>query len=197
VHERIDPARGVIGGEDRVIIQGYRLPPGAGHVLIRPPAPTVISTGLRESLMRQRSVPSSCVAAPSPCRGRLKINSSTLSRASSTSVSPLLNKDETGRVVIAGGPWKGEPWSEAGMVHPQLGRIGFVRCAILDLNAQIEVKRMMPIWVPGRPRRAERRRRHRSATVRAEQSQVTPEVDPRRVPQRSENSAGVAGGGGT
>jgi len=39
------------------------------------------------------------------------------------------------------------------MVHPQLGRIGFVRCAILDLNAQIEVKRMMPIWVPGRPRR--------------------------------------------
>jgi hypothetical protein len=42
VHERIDLARGVIAGEDRVIIQGHRLPLGAGHVLIWPPAPTVI-----------------------------------------------------------------------------------------------------------------------------------------------------------
>jgi hypothetical protein len=42
VHERIDLARGVIAGEDRVIIEGYRLPPGAGHVLIWPLAPTVI-----------------------------------------------------------------------------------------------------------------------------------------------------------
>jgi hypothetical protein len=39
------------------------------------------------------------------------------------------------------------------MVHPQLGRIGYVRCAILDANAQIEIKRIMPIWVLGRPRR--------------------------------------------
>jgi hypothetical protein len=65
----------------------------------------------------------------------------------------LLDKDEAGRVVIAGGPWKGEPCPEAGMVHPQLGQIESVRCVILDPNAQIEIKRMMPIWVPGRPRR--------------------------------------------
>jgi hypothetical protein len=48
----------------------------------------------------------------------------------------LLDKDEAGRVVIAGGPWKGEPWPEAGMVHPQLGRIGSIRCAILDPDAR-------------------------------------------------------------
>jgi len=102
--------------------------------------------------MRQRSLPSSCVAATSHCRGRLKINSSTLSRGELDVSFALLDKDEAGRVVIAGGPWKGEPWPEAGMVHPQLGRIGSIRCAILDPDAQIEIRRMMPIWVLGRRR---------------------------------------------
>jgi hypothetical protein len=36
----------------------------------------------------------------------------------------LLDKDEADRVVIAGGPWKGEPWPESGMVYLQPGRIG-------------------------------------------------------------------------
>ena len=66
----------------------------------------------------------------------------------------LLDKDEAGRVFIAGGPWKGEPWPEASMVHPQLGRIGSVWCAILDPNAQIEidpVETIPPSFCIGRP----------------------------------------------
>lgn len=49
----------------------------------------------------------------------------------------------TGRVTVAGGPWAGSPWPD-GMLEPVvLGR----------LAAQIEIKRMMPVWVPGHPRR--------------------------------------------
>jgi hypothetical protein len=121
---------------------GHGLLPRRDHPAMK------ISTGLRGSLKRQRSLPSSCVAATSHCR--LKINSSTFVKGELDVSFALLDKDEAG-VVIAGGPWR--PWSEAGTVHPQLGRIGSVRCAILDPNAQIEIKRMMPIWVPGRPRR--------------------------------------------
>ncbi|WP_239162065.1 nucleotidyltransferase domain-containing protein [Acrocarpospora phusangensis] len=64
----------------------------------------------------------------------------------------LLDTDDTGRVVVAGGPWRGEPWP-TGMLDGPTGAIGLVRCAIIHPRAQIEIKRMMPIWVPGRPRR--------------------------------------------
>jgi hypothetical protein len=65
----------------------------------------------------------------------------------------LLARDETGRVVVGGGPWKGEPWPE-GMLDAPPGRLGQLQCAIVSPEAQIEIKQMMPVWVPGRPRRA-------------------------------------------
>ncbi|MFF3687773.1 nucleotidyltransferase domain-containing protein [Streptomyces sp. NPDC002187] len=64
----------------------------------------------------------------------------------------LLDKDRFGRVVVAGGPWAGEPWPE-GMLDAPPGRVGPLRCRIISPRAQIEIKRMMPVWVPGRPRR--------------------------------------------
>ncbi|MGW2250077.1 nucleotidyltransferase domain-containing protein [Kitasatospora sp. NPDC001660] len=64
----------------------------------------------------------------------------------------LLDRDAAGRVVVAGGPWAGEPWPQ-GMLDGPPGRIGEVRCRIVNARAQIEIKRMMPVWVPGRPRR--------------------------------------------
>nr|WP_202516401.1 aminoglycoside adenylyltransferase [Streptomyces sp. SID161] len=64
----------------------------------------------------------------------------------------LLSKDRFGRVVVAGGPWAGEVWPE-GMLDAPVGRIGALRCRIISPRAQIEIKQMMPVWVPGRPRR--------------------------------------------
>ncbi|MFF4966209.1 hypothetical protein [Streptomyces sp. NPDC001037] len=64
----------------------------------------------------------------------------------------LLSKDRFGRVVVAGGPWAGEVWPE-GMLGAPVGRIGALRCRITSPRAQIEIKQMMPVWVPGRPRR--------------------------------------------
>jgi hypothetical protein len=40
------------------------------------------------------------------------------------------------------------------MLDAAPGRIGQVRCPIISPAAQIEIKQMMPVWVPGRPRRA-------------------------------------------
>jgi Aminoglycoside-2''-adenylyltransferase len=65
----------------------------------------------------------------------------------------LLRRDESGRVVVAGGPWAGSPWP-AGMLEPHRGRVGDLHCPIIDPRAQLEIKRMMPVWVPGSPRRA-------------------------------------------
>ncbi|MFF5144757.1 nucleotidyltransferase domain-containing protein [Streptomyces sp. NPDC013157] len=64
----------------------------------------------------------------------------------------LLAKDRVGRVVVAGGPWAGQVWP-AGMLDASAGRIGTLRCRIISPRAQIEIKQMMPVWVPGRPRR--------------------------------------------
>ncbi|MEV4657889.1 aminoglycoside adenylyltransferase [Micromonospora sp. NPDC049301] len=65
----------------------------------------------------------------------------------------LLARDKHGRVVVAGGPWADEPWPD-GMLDGGLGRLGGLRCPIIEPRAQIEIKQMMPVWVPGRPRRA-------------------------------------------
>jgi hypothetical protein len=65
----------------------------------------------------------------------------------------LLDRDAAGRVVVAGGPWAGAPWPE-GMLEAPPGRIGGLECPIIDPRAQIEIKQMMPVWVPERPRRA-------------------------------------------
>ncbi|WP_351233116.1 aminoglycoside adenylyltransferase [Streptomyces sp. NPDC002133] len=62
-------------------------------------------------------------------------------------------EDVTGRLVVAGGPWAGAPWPQ-GMLDAEHGRIGALRCAVVSPEAQIEIKEMMPVWVPGLPRRA-------------------------------------------
>jgi hypothetical protein len=74
-------------------------------------------------------------------------------KASLDSSFALMARDADRRVVVAGGPWAGEPWPE-GMLDAPEGRIGSLHCAIVSPLAQIEIKRMMPVWVPGRPRRS-------------------------------------------
>ncbi|MFB6817521.1 nucleotidyltransferase domain-containing protein [Streptomyces sp. NPDC056347] len=64
----------------------------------------------------------------------------------------LVDRDATGAVVVAGGPWAGAPWPE-GMLDAGPGRIGDLRCAVVSPRAQIEIKRMTPVWDPSRPRR--------------------------------------------
>lgn len=65
----------------------------------------------------------------------------------------LIARDAAGRVVVAGGPWAGTPWPD-GMLEPAVtGRLGGLECPVVGPQAQIEIKRMMPVWVPGRPRR--------------------------------------------
>jgi hypothetical protein len=64
----------------------------------------------------------------------------------------LLDEDPSGRVVVAGGPWAGEAWPD-GMLDAPPARMGLVRCRIVSPQAQIEVKRMTPVWMPGRERR--------------------------------------------
>ncbi len=64
----------------------------------------------------------------------------------------LLDRDAADRVVVAGGPWAGAPWPE-GMLDAGMGRMGELECAIVSPQAQIEIKRMTPVWDPSRPRR--------------------------------------------
>jgi Aminoglycoside-2''-adenylyltransferase len=65
----------------------------------------------------------------------------------------LVDRDAAGRVVVAGGPWAGTPWPD-GLLDGGTGRIGDVEAPIVGPAAQIEIKRMMPVWDPSRPRRA-------------------------------------------
>ncbi|MFJ2821147.1 nucleotidyltransferase domain-containing protein [Streptomyces toxytricini] len=64
----------------------------------------------------------------------------------------LLGKDRCGRVVVGGGPWAGELWPE-GMLDAPPGRIGALQCPVISPRAQITIKHMTPVWIPGRPRR--------------------------------------------
>jgi hypothetical protein len=64
----------------------------------------------------------------------------------------LLDRDAAGRLVVAGGPYAGEPWP-AGMLDAPPGRLAGLTCPIIAAEAQIEIKEMMPVWVPGLPRR--------------------------------------------
>jgi len=63
-----------------------------------------------------------------------------------------LASGSAGEVVVAGGPYAGEWWPE-GMLDWEPGQIGSLRCPIISPLAQIEIKEMMPVWVPGFPRR--------------------------------------------
>ncbi|WP_107502381.1 nucleotidyltransferase domain-containing protein [Streptomyces sp. 3211.6] len=58
-----------------------------------------------------------------------------------------------GRVLVAGGPWAGTPWPEGLLDGVEPGRLGGLECPVASPEAQIEIKRMMPVWVPERPRR--------------------------------------------
>lgn len=63
-----------------------------------------------------------------------------------------LARDDRGRVVVGGGPYAGELWPE-GMLTWEPGQIGSLRCPIISPLTQIEIKEMMPVWVPEFPRR--------------------------------------------
>lgn len=65
---------------------------------------------------------------------------------------PLI-RAEAGRVVVGGGPYRGEPWPEDMINNAAAGELEGIRCPIISPAAQIEIKRMMPIWAPGFRRR--------------------------------------------
>jgi hypothetical protein len=54
-----------------------------------------------------------------------------------------LARGRDGQVVLAGGPYAGEPWPE-GMLDWPPGRIGSVQCPIISPYMQIEIKEMTP-----------------------------------------------------
>lgn len=64
-----------------------------------------------------------------------------------------LATEATGRVVLAGGPDAGALLPE-GMLAWEPGHVGDLRCPIISPLAQIEIKEMMPVWVPSFPHRA-------------------------------------------
>jgi hypothetical protein len=63
-----------------------------------------------------------------------------------------LERDADGQPLVGGGPGAGVPFPEATKCTVE-GRIGDLRCPIVDPLGQIRTKLMMPVWVPGRPRR--------------------------------------------
>lgn len=65
----------------------------------------------------------------------------------------LVDRDTEGRVTVAGGPWAGTFWPD-GPPAAEPGRIGAPEAPIVVPRAQIEIRRMMPVWDPSRPRRA-------------------------------------------
>ncbi|MEU9038664.1 hypothetical protein AB0D45_27705 [Streptomyces sp. NPDC048352] len=65
----------------------------------------------------------------------------------------LVARGDGGRVVAAGGPWAGTAWPEGMLDGVEPGRLGGLECRVVSPEAQIEIKRMMPVWVPERPRR--------------------------------------------
>jgi hypothetical protein len=64
----------------------------------------------------------------------------------------LIARNSTGQVIVPSGPWAGEAWPD-GMLDWPLGAIGDVSSPIISPHAQIVIKKMMPVWVPGMPRR--------------------------------------------
>jgi hypothetical protein len=64
----------------------------------------------------------------------------------------LLGRDADGCPTVPAGPSAGARWP-ADLLDGPPGRIGDVTCPIVSPRAQIEIKEMMPVWVPGLPRR--------------------------------------------
>lgn len=65
-----------------------------------------------------------------------------------------LARTEGGGVVVGGGPYRGEPWPEDMISDAVTGNLEGIRCPLISPTAQIEIKRMMPVWAPGFRRRA-------------------------------------------
>lgn len=64
----------------------------------------------------------------------------------------LVRELDDGRVVVAGGPYADSEWP-TGMLDGPIGELAGIRCAVISVAAQIEIKEMTPVWIPGRPRR--------------------------------------------
>ncbi|WP_372443314.1 nucleotidyltransferase domain-containing protein [Actinoplanes teichomyceticus] len=64
----------------------------------------------------------------------------------------LLGRDESGNPVVPAGPWAGAPWPETMLDGPPRTLAG-ITCRIIAPEAQIEIKRMLPVWNPALPRR--------------------------------------------
>ena len=64
----------------------------------------------------------------------------------------LVGRDADGYAVVPAGPYAGERWPVA-MLGKRVGRIGEQSAPVIEPAAQVEIKAMMPVWVPGMPRR--------------------------------------------
>jgi hypothetical protein len=64
----------------------------------------------------------------------------------------FLGWDGDGCPTVAGGPYAGSRWPADLLTWPPC-RLGGVTCRIVSPRAQIEIKSMMPRWMPGLPRR--------------------------------------------
>jgi hypothetical protein len=64
----------------------------------------------------------------------------------------LLDTNQRGEVVVAGGPWAGAPWPDGMLIGPA-GRLGDVVCPMVNPRVQIEIKERFPEWRPDLPQR--------------------------------------------
>ncbi|TWP31773.1 nucleotidyltransferase domain-containing protein [Leekyejoonella antrihumi] len=64
-----------------------------------------------------------------------------------------LERDVEGRVVVGGGPWRGTRWPADILSDAVVGHIGDLCCPVISPRAQVEIKQMMPEWVPAMRRR--------------------------------------------
>jgi hypothetical protein len=62
----------------------------------------------------------------------------------------LVARNEKGDVIVAGGPWAGAEWP-GGMLDGPTCTLHGVTCRVISPQAQIEIKEMTPVWIPGRP----------------------------------------------
>lgn len=60
---------------------------------------------------------------------------------------------EDGRPYVAGGPFGGEPWPPTMITRAMRRTLKGVTADVIGLEAQIEIKQMMPTWVPQLVRR--------------------------------------------
>ncbi len=64
-----------------------------------------------------------------------------------------LTTGSDGCPAVGGGRWQGGRYPARMLADAVDGLLDGVRCRVIDPAAQVEIKQMMPVWVPGRPRR--------------------------------------------